>query len=651
MNITILISDSFASNDLILFLEKEFTDIKVLNSLNVEYINKNINTSEILLLSEDIFEKCTISKKKKQQTILILNDSSNISEYYKLGFCDFLFRPLSNELIYKKILNYINLLKNDYKFYRNNKFIKEVLNSSLNPIFLMKDNKIILTNYIFDEVVNVNSLEELYAKHPSIESIFKQLKVSSNNKDWLKHCIFDDSCTCTIIKDKKECHYKIKTNYLIEDEIYVVYMNDMSKDSYYEEKIIKILYTDNLTKLPNRSKLIIDLKDETNNIKSIAILDIKAFKEINDFFGHNIADLVLIEVANIIHAYCINNNSKVYKHSNDTYCISNNILKKDEFISFINLMILNINKRIFYFQEYEIDITICAGISFSNDNNKLITANIALDAAKEKNKNLLCFYKELDKVNELEKNIIWNKKLKYAIKHNNIVIFFQAIINNKTMKINKFECLVRMIDDNKIISPYFFLDIAKKSNQYKEITKIVISLAFEEFEKKDYEFSVNISYEDIEDPNFLTFIKEKLLEYNVNKKVIFEILEDENIKNYDILILFVKEIKKLGCKVAIDDFGTGYSNFEHLLKLDIDYLKIDASIIKNVARDENSYKITKAIIEFAKSLKIQTVAEFVENQDIFNIVKELGADYSQGYYFYKPISKKELAKINRNITK
>lgn len=650
MNITVLISDSFISSDLILYLEKRFIGIKVLSSFDLKNSKKNINTSDILLLSEDIFLQCNLSKQKKERTILILNDSSNISKYYSLGFSDFLFRPLSNEIISSKIVNYINLLKNEYKFYRNEKFLKEVLNSSLNPIFLMKDKKIILSNSIFDEVINVNSLDELYTKYPNVESIFEKLIVSSNKKDWYKHCIFDDSCVCTIIKDKKECHYKIKTNYLIEDEIYVIYMNDMSKDSYYEEKITKILYTDNLTKLPNRSKLIIDLKDISNNIKSMAILDIKAFKEVNDFFGHKIADLVLIEVANIIHAYAINHKLKVYKHSNDTYCICNNTYEKNEFINLINSIILNINKRIFYFQEYEIDISICAGLSFSNENNKLITANIALEAAKEKNKDYLCFYKELDKVNELEKNMIWNKKLKYAIKNNNIIIFFQAIINNKTMQIDKFECLVRMIDDNQIISPYFFLDIAKKSNQYKDITKIVISLAFAEFEKKDYEFSVNISYEDIEDPEFLTFIKEKLLEYNVSNKVIFEILEDENIKNYDILISFIKEVKELGCKIAIDDFGTGYSNFEHLLKLDIDYLKIDASIVKNVAIDENSYKITKTIIEFAKSLNLKTVAEYVESEDIFNIIKELGADYSQGYYFYAPISKKDLAKINRNIT-
>ena len=129
-----------------------------------------------------------------------------------------------------------------------------------------------------------------------------------------------------------------------------------------------------------------------------------------------------------------------------------------------------------------------------------------------------------------------------------------------------------------------------------------------------------------------------LKQYNVAQKVVFEILEDENVKNYNLLISFIDEIKELGCKVAIDDFGSGYSNFEHLLKMNVDYLKIDASLIKNIATDENSYKITKTIVEFAKSLNLLTIAEYVENKEIFELTKQLGVDYSQGYYFSAPIA-------------
>jgi len=219
----------------------------------------------------------------------------------------------------------------------------------------------------------------------------------------------------------------------------------------------------------------------------------------------------------------------------------------------------------------------------------------------------------------------------------NIVVYFQPLVNNETMKVDKYECLVRMIDDDEVIAPFFFLEISKKANQYANITKIVIEKSFKKFENLDFEFSVNVSYEDIQDSDFIDFVKEKLQKYNVASRVVWEILEDEGIKNYDLLFEFIKEVKALGCKVAIDDFGSGYSNFEHLLKMNVDYLKIDASLVKNVATDENSYKIVKTIIEFAKTLHLKTIAEYVENKEIFNITKEMGTNYSQGYHFSAPI--------------
>ena len=186
------------------------------------------------------------------------------------------------------------------------------------------------------------------------------------------------------------------------------------------------------------------------------------------------------------------------------------------------------------------------------------------------------------------------------------------------------------------------MNISKKANQYSKITKIVIDKSFKEFKDLPFEFSINISYEDIEDKNFIPYIKQKLKEYPVAKKIVWEILEDESIKNYEVLYDFIKQMKELGSKVAIDDFGSGYSNFEHLLKMDIDYLKIDASLVKDVAKNNNSFQVVKTIIEFANSLNLKTIAEFVENKEIFEITRDLGATYSQGYYFAPPLFKPDV---------
>ncbi len=413
------------------------------------------------------------------------------------------------------------------------------------------------------------------------------------------------------------------------------------KELQHETNIKKLLYLDSLTQLPNRVKLIHDVQNEDTGINALAVIDINSFKEINDFFGHKIGDSILKKIVDIIQEMIKFVREKVllYKFSADVYCLANVGLSKVDFEDMIVYILGSISSKVFYEGEHEIDIQATSGITFSPKKNKLITADLALQAAKQQHKNYLVFYEELDNIREYENNMLWTKKLKKAMESDNIIVYFQPLINNTTMKVEKYECLVRMLDDGKVIAPYFFLDVSKKANQYANITKIVIDKSFKEFENLDFEFSINVSYEDIKDDDFINYVKLKLEEYSVANRVVWEILEDESVKNYDLLFNFIKEVKALGCKVAIDDFGSGYSNFEHLLKMEVDYLKIDASLIKNIVNDNNSYKVVKTIIEFAKSLNMKTIAEYVENENIFITTKELGANYSQGYHFSPPIPK------------
>ena len=415
------------------------------------------------------------------------------------------------------------------------------------------------------------------------------------------------------------------------------------KELKHSSNIKKLLYIDNLTKLPNRTKLIKDIQDEVG-ISALAIIDINSFKDINEFFGLTIGDNILKSIVGLIDELIkfIKDKVQLYKFSADVYCLANKGLNNKDFEEIVLYALGAIDTKIFEEDGHDIIVRATAGITFSNKKNKLITADIALKEAKKHNNDYLVFYDELDNLTKYQDNMLWTKKLKYALNTDNIIVYYQPLVNNETLKVDKYECLVRMIDDGKVISPYFFLDISKKANQYRNITKIVIEKAFIQFDKLKFDFSINISYEDIEDKYFLYYIKSLLKKYDVATRVVWEILEDESVKDYTILLNFIKEVKALGCKIAIDDFGSGYSNFEHLLKMDVDYLKIDASLIKYVAEDENSYKIVKTIVDFAKSLNLKTIAEYVENEKIFNITKELGANYSQGYYFSKPIASPEL---------
>ena len=164
----------------------------------------------------------------------------------------------------------------------------------------------------------------------------------------------------------------------------------------------------------------------------------------------------------------------------------------------------------------------------------------------------------------------------------------------------------------------------------------MIDKSFQAIGDQDISISINFTVEDIRDDKTINFFKEKLNEYNVAEKVIVELTESEGIENYSEVSEFIHDIKNLGCRVAIDDFGTGYSNFTHLIHLNVDYLKIDGSIIQNIVKDKNAEIVAKTLVDFAQQLGIETIAEYVESQEILDKVNEIGIDYSQGFFLEKP---------------
>ena len=398
------------------------------------------------------------------------------------------------------------------------------------------------------------------------------------------------------------------------------------------------LVIDRLTNLPNRLQLLEDIKKTTKSKnRHLAILNIDRFKEINDFYGHDTGDGILVQTALTIEEECDCPNTTIYKLPSDEFAILTlDDISTDTFYVNINKVILVLQEKKHEIKNNTIFITLSCGIA-SNKKYIITKVDMALQLAKNDKKSIIVYDDSLDSSDTINKNIQGVSLLKEAIKSDTITPYFQPIYNVKTKKIEKYEALVRIITDDKtVITPFVFLDIAIKSKLYPSITRNMIRKSFNFFRDTEHEFSINISINDVINSNTTDFIIKSLMDFEKPQRVVFEILESEKVGNYEELKSFITKVKKFGCKIAIDDFGSGYSNFSHILELDVDYLKIDGSLVKNVTTDANARKITRTIIRFASSLDIQTIAEFVEDEASLNMLEEMGVDFVQGYYIGKP---------------
>lgn len=404
------------------------------------------------------------------------------------------------------------------------------------------------------------------------------------------------------------------------------------------------LLHDSLTGLPNRLKLISDL-NALCIPHTLILLNIDSFNELNTFYGHKTGDELLSAVAAALaHLSGRWSEADVYKLPVDEYAI---IIKgfhtQNDIPAFAEELSAWISDNIFTIGEEEISLGATMGIAFFDENcednvNLLIRANMALKLAKKTRREYLVYDQSFHIKENYEKNLLWIKRLRSAIEEDRVVPFYQPIVNAKTLKIEKYEALVRIIDeDGSVITPFHFLDISKKVKLYHRITKIMIDKVFETLRLyPDKICSINLSIEDINDTEMRTYIIDKVQQCPHSRQAIFEILESEGIENYGIVNDFITEVKKYGVKIALDDFGAGYSNFAYIAKLDIDYVKIDGSIIRDIDSNRASQIITETIIDFAARLGIQTVAEFVSCKRIYDYVKQLPLDAIQGYFFGEP---------------
>jgi EAL domain-containing protein (putative c-di-GMP-specific phosphodiesterase class I)/DNA-binding NarL/FixJ family response regulator len=289
-------------------------------------------------------------------------------------------------------------------------------------------------------------------------------------------------------------------------------------------------------------------------------------------------------------------------------------------------------------KEFQHDVDLTVVICFDREK-MLEKGELALEEALRNKTGIMIADDIIEDVHRtIGDNLFWLRKIKEAVLDERLMPFYQPIVNCGSGKVEKFESLVRMIDtDGSIVPPGKFLFIAKKSKYYHEITKIMLRKTMQQFADRTEGVSVNLSAMDIEDHGMRDFMIQSLERFpKTASRLTFEIVEQEGFKFFDILKEFIKQVKQYGVKIAIDDFGSGYSNFRTLIDMDVDFLKVDGSLIKNIHTDISSRNVVDTIKTFAEKTSMKIIAEFVENEEIFNCLKEMGIHYGQGYYIGKP---------------
>jgi len=407
---------------------------------------------------------------------------------------------------------------------------------------------------------------------------------------------------------------------------------------------------DGLTGLFNRHYFETELKQFTatasrgNGPHCLLYIDLDHFKVINDTLGHHHGDLVLRNISSLI----------------ATRLRESDILSRiggDEFA----LLLPNTNQQTALtiaegicalLDNYQCDIKqqvfkVNCSIGIAEINEKVIVAeeymkqaDIALYAAKKQGRNLAHIYDNNDALSkDLQASLEWARKLHQAVAEDNLVLYFQPVVEIASRQTIYHEALVRLEIDGRIVMPGEFIPALEREGDMSLLDRQVIGKAIKYL--ADYpglnKIAINLSAQGFSDARLVPLVKEKLELYQVDaRRIIFELTESASLSNITATRHIISKFSKLGCEFSIDDFGTGFSTFDYLKQLPAQSVKIDGSFVVDLATNPVDLALVKAIYEVATALNKKTVAEFVENEETLKLLKKIGVTYAQGYHLGKP---------------
>ncbi|WP_419881389.1 EAL domain-containing protein [Peribacillus sp. B-H-3] len=424
-------------------------------------------------------------------------------------------------------------------------------------------------------------------------------------------------------------------------------LEDITDRKKAELQVQYMAYHDELTNLPNRRRIRMLMKEFTvkHSAFCIMLLDFDRFKRINDTFGHSFGDKLLIEVSKKLQNI-INESGITSRLGGDEFLI----LIPATDVKTLAEQIIETFRSPLSVNGYEVLLTASMGIASypehsKNPNDLYKFADIAMYHSKENGANSFSVYNE-EMAEETLNKLGLESDLQKALENRELLLYFQPKVHTAEDKLTGSEVLLRWNHPEKgFIPPNVFIPIAEESGMIVFLEKFVFNevckvlSGWKESGKDIKRVSINISLISILQEDFASYIINTLEDYKIEGHFLeLEITERIVMKNEEDVNCILQTLREKGIHISIDDFGTGYSSLSYIDKLNVDILKIDQSFIRNI---ESNREVITAIIFLAKSLKMKVIAEGVETKKQIQLLKELGCEDVQGYYYSPPIPLKD----------
>ncbi len=422
-----------------------------------------------------------------------------------------------------------------------------------------------------------------------------------------------------------------------------------------ENKLQRMAFYDSLTQMPNKDLFISLLEQSIHNAKrngsliGVMFIDLDSFKAVNDTMGHSAGDMVLKQIAERLRQ-SLRKEDTVSRFGGDEFLIQVANIERVEDLYKISNKIMEIFQKPVVVNNVEFVITSSVGVAVypvdgENTESLIKNADIAMYSAKNKGKNQ-CIYCSPEMKNDIIKKMKLTNALYRALDRKELFMQYQPQIKTDTQEIIGFESLIRWKNpEYGLVSPDVFIPLAEKTGMIKPIGLWIFRTVCEQCKQcseslsKQYRLSVNLSLEQLKDANFINQVMTILQDTKTDPKHIqVEITETTAFNKEPYVLQRIQELKNLGMTISIDDFGTGHSSLSRLRTFPIDLIKIDMEFVRGISTNSHKEKeIIKSIIQLAKNLGIEVLAEGVETKEQYLFLKNEKCDEIQGFYFYKPM--------------